>query len=356
MNSKMMMTSTVKRKVASVGKKTLSIIPEKAEDAEEEQTPGADLEEEDDEDEDDEEDDDEEEEIDPDVDNEMCDIEGFQDHLHDVKFSPSRISAMHSPVVDAKRTQTPLSKAFSSSKRPIGDDLPSRTTLDRRFTTFTPQSKNNFFDINNRAQESSDFEVPSDASLLQVGKDSPQIEARNVSVDQAKSAISSSDLNSSFDADDVKVPPGNRLPLPSNSTTKEKSLNEKQMLSQDKSYIRHRFDDVDEKGTLMCKFQCQTFWSIQFEALRQCYFQGEDSSCFVRSLAASRDWCAQGGKSGASFSKTSDDRFVSKCISKVELQMFLEIAPAYFGKQCVYVVFALYNRLMMRSSLMSPRL
>ena len=57
-----------------------------------------------------------------------------------------------------------------------------------------------------------------------------------------------------------------------------------------------------------------------------------------------------GGKSGAAFSKTSDDRFVIKCISKVELQMFLEFAPAYFGNNIlklevyvrIYVCFIVY--------------
>lgn len=336
------MSSVIKRKVASVGK-ALSIIPEKVEDVEEEQTPGADREDDDD-DEDDEEEEEDEEELDCEIDQDICDLEFQNNHLHDdvkIQFTPvRRMSPTRSPV---KRAQTPLAKAFSSSssssKRDIVDDLPVRTNLDRRFTAFTAalqSNKNNFFDINNRAQESSEFEVPNppDATLLQGGlvQDSPQVEARVNQYPSLDLSESKGDNASTggFDADDGKVP-GIRL-LSTTSTMKERSLNEKQMLSQDKSYIRHRFDDLDEKGAVLCKFQCQTFWSIQFEALRQCYFQGEDSSCFVRSLAASRDWSAQGGKSGASFSKTSDDRFVSKCISKVELQMFLEFAPAYFGK------------------------
>ncbi len=39
---------------------------------------------------------------------------------------------------------------------------------------------------------------------------------------------------------------------------------------------------------------------------------------------------AVGGKSGASFSKTEDGRFIVKSISRTELQMFLDCAPAYF--------------------------
>jgi hypothetical protein len=41
-------------------------------------------------------------------------------------------------------------------------------------------------------------------------------------------------------------------------------------------------------------------------------------------------WDANGGKSGAAFAKTADGRFVVKCISRTELQMFLDCAPAYF--------------------------
>ena len=51
---------------------------------------------------------------------------------------------------------------------------------------------------------------------------------------------------------------------------------------------------------------------------------------YIRSLATSFAWAASGGKSGASFSRTSDNRFVIKCISRTELQMFLDCAPAYF--------------------------
>lgn len=122
--------------------------------------------------------------------------------------------------------------------------------------------------------------------------------------------------------------------------------NEKQLMSQDKSNIRIRFDDVDDRGTLLCKFSCQIYWAKQFEALRTCYFRDTHDSTYgssntgnsnearenyLRSLALSARWSAQGGKSGAAFSKTMDDRMVVKVISRVELQMFLDFAPAYFG-------------------------
>jgi 1-phosphatidylinositol-3-phosphate 5-kinase len=48
-----------------------------------------------------------------------------------------------------------------------------------------------------------------------------------------------------------------------------------------------------------------------------------------------------GGKSGARFAKSSDERFVVKNVSKVELQMFLDFAPAYFE----YMAKAYYHHL-----------
>lgn len=120
--------------------------------------------------------------------------------------------------------------------------------------------------------------------------------------------------------------------IKTHSSGEVKTINEKQMISQDKSFISIRFDDTDDKGNVTCKFQCQIFWAKQFEALRNCYFKDEDNENFIKSLSLSNSWSAQGGKSGASFSKSLDDRLVIKVISKVELTMFLEFAPAYFGK------------------------
>ena len=51
---------------------------------------------------------------------------------------------------------------------------------------------------------------------------------------------------------------------------------------------------------------------------------------YVKSLSSAATWDAIGGKSGASFSRTADERFIVKCISRTELQMFLDCAPAYF--------------------------
>lgn len=107
---------------------------------------------------------------------------------------------------------------------------------------------------------------------------------------------------------------------------------ENQMLSTQKTHIKHRFADMNEKGNTICKFVCQAYWTTQFVAVRRafCGNSEEDEIGYLRSLSMARPWNAQGGKSGATFLKTTDGRFVVKQITRTELQMFLEYAPAYF--------------------------
>jgi hypothetical protein len=116
------------------------------------------------------------------------------------------------------------------------------------------------------------------------------------------------------------------------STSRSANELERQMTSQRKLHARHTFEDIDDKGHVLCKFICTSYWAGQFEAIRAGYLKEEENVGFIKSLSMSSRWGAQGGKSGANFSKSLDERFVLKVISKVELQMFLDFAPAYFGK------------------------
>ncbi|XP_037294828.1 putative 1-phosphatidylinositol 3-phosphate 5-kinase isoform X3 [Manduca sexta] len=52
---------------------------------------------------------------------------------------------------------------------------------------------------------------------------------------------------------------------------------------------------------------------------------------FIRSLAHCVPWAAKGGKSGSTFCKTKDDRYVLKEMTKPEWQQFLDFAPHYFN-------------------------
>ncbi|KAG0242758.1 hypothetical protein B0O80DRAFT_460532 [Mortierella sp. GBAus27b] len=72
---------------------------------------------------------------------------------------------------------------------------------------------------------------------------------------------------------------------------------------------------------------CKIFYMEQFHALRKA------SGCeysYIQSLARCMKWDATGGKSGSSFLKTKDDRFIMKQLSKVELEAFIKFAPHYF--------------------------
>lgn len=132
--------------------------------------------------------------------------------------------------------------------------------------------------------------------------------------------------------------PSPHVSAEANKRVDEKKKIERQMLTRNKSHIKHTFRDFDMKGQPTCKFVCTTYWATQFQAVRKAFLSQNGSSLsgldaeesFVESLSSAYSWAASGGKSGASFARTSDDRFVIKCISRTELQMFLDCAPAYF--------------------------
>ncbi|XP_055924397.1 1-phosphatidylinositol 3-phosphate 5-kinase-like [Argiope bruennichi] len=77
------------------------------------------------------------------------------------------------------------------------------------------------------------------------------------------------------------------------------------------------------------KFYCRVYYAEQFRKLRSLIFsEGEER--FIRSLSHCVQWVARGGKSGSLFCKTHDDRFILKQMPRLELQSFMDLAPAYF--------------------------
>jgi 1-phosphatidylinositol-3-phosphate 5-kinase len=160
----------------------------------------------------------------------------------------------------------------------------------------------------------------------------------------AENPQGSTSANPSDDAAVSQIP---KLPATPKSSarpvdTEEIKSIERRMLNRSKSHIKHTFRDFDDKGQAACKFVCTTYWATQFNAVRQVFLskttgkldavanENEFEQSYIESLSAAYAWAASGGKSGASFARTSDDRFVIKCISRTELQMFLDCAPAYF--------------------------
>lgn len=96
--------------------------------------------------------------------------------------------------------------------------------------------------------------------------------------------------------------------------------NEESISKYSGSHVRYQF--LDKSNPLYCKI----FFAQQFGTLRQkCGI--EDS--FAKSLSRSSKWQALGGKSGSAFSKTRDDRFVIKHLSRLEMDSLYKFAPKY---------------------------
>jgi len=75
------------------------------------------------------------------------------------------------------------------------------------------------------------------------------------------------------------------------------------------------------------KFYCCSYFTAEFHQLRKLILQ--DEILFIQSLSECSRWEAMGGKSGLSFYKTTDDRFVLKQLSRFEYQSFLDVFPQY---------------------------
>ncbi|XP_011863419.1 PREDICTED: 1-phosphatidylinositol 3-phosphate 5-kinase isoform X2 [Vollenhovia emeryi] len=90
------------------------------------------------------------------------------------------------------------------------------------------------------------------------------------------------------------------------------------------NYIEVQFNDATTN------FFCRIYFAAQFAALRENVLPcGEDG--FTRSLSRTVQWTARGGKSGSTFCKSRDDRFIIKEMSRLDMQIFLDFAPNYFA-------------------------
>jgi hypothetical protein len=87
------------------------------------------------------------------------------------------------------------------------------------------------------------------------------------------------------------------------------------------THMKIQFED----GIIMT---CELFFSEQFDALRRCC--GIRDQLYIQSLSRCTKWESMGGKSGSSFYRTLDKRFILKQLSKPELDAFTSFAPAYF--------------------------
>ncbi|KAJ8012594.1 hypothetical protein DPEC_G00044490 [Dallia pectoralis] len=88
-------------------------------------------------------------------------------------------------------------------------------------------------------------------------------------------------------------------------------------------HIELQFSDAN------AKFYCRIYYAEEFHKMRAAIMESSEDD-FVRSLSHCVNWQARGGKSGAVFYATEDDRFILKQMPRLEVQSFLDFAPHYF--------------------------
>uniref|UniRef100_A0A8C0F8F6 1-phosphatidylinositol 3-phosphate 5-kinase n=1 Tax=Bubo bubo TaxID=30461 RepID=A0A8C0F8F6_BUBBB len=88
-------------------------------------------------------------------------------------------------------------------------------------------------------------------------------------------------------------------------------------------HVELQFSDAN------AKFYCRIYYAGEFHKMRDVIL-GSSEEDFIRSLSHSMPWQARGGKSGAAFYVTEDDRFILKQMPRLEVQSFLDFAPHYF--------------------------
>ncbi|KAI0354500.1 hypothetical protein OH77DRAFT_1426094 [Trametes cingulata] len=79
------------------------------------------------------------------------------------------------------------------------------------------------------------------------------------------------------------------------------------------------------------RFSCTVYYAKQFDQLRKrCGVE----DIFLKSLARSENWAAEGGKSRSNFWKTTDNRFIIKTLvnawNVADLQVLIDLGPSYF--------------------------
>ncbi|XP_008558177.1 1-phosphatidylinositol 3-phosphate 5-kinase isoform X2 [Microplitis demolitor] len=140
------------------------------------------------------------------------------------------------------------------------------------------------------------------------------IRTTKIPTDQTQSPL----IKRKLDSKDNSIESDNNL---QNSTVENE---EESKTIKQHNYIQVQFADSTTN------FYCRIYFAAQFAALRDNVLPcGEDG--FTRSLCRSVQWAARGGKSGSTFSKSRDDRFILKELSRVEMQIFLDFAPNYFA-------------------------
>ncbi|RKP09305.1 hypothetical protein THASP1DRAFT_14465 [Thamnocephalis sphaerospora] len=96
---------------------------------------------------------------------------------------------------------------------------------------------------------------------------------------------------------------------------------QEQLTSANENHFKIQFVDKS------LRFYCKIFYADQFDALRRnCGFD----RYYIDSLSRCVKWSSRGGKSGAAFLKTKDNRLIMKQLQRSEADALLRFAPSYF--------------------------
>ncbi|XP_054470986.1 1-phosphatidylinositol 3-phosphate 5-kinase isoform X3 [Anoplopoma fimbria] len=104
---------------------------------------------------------------------------------------------------------------------------------------------------------------------------------------------------------------------------KDADLADKQKKQTLNPHVELQFSDAN------AKFYCRIYYAEEFHKMREEIMESTEED-FIRSLSHCVNWQARGGKSGAVFYATEDDRFILKQMPRLEVQSFLDFAPHYF--------------------------
>lgn len=104
---------------------------------------------------------------------------------------------------------------------------------------------------------------------------------------------------------------------------KDADLLDKQKKQTLNPHVELQFSDAN------AKFYCRIYYAEEFHKMREVIMESPEED-FIRSLSHCVNWQARGGKSGAVFYATEDDRFILKQMPRLEVQSFLDFAPHYF--------------------------
>ncbi|KAJ1507751.1 1-phosphatidylinositol-3-phosphate 5-kinase [Coelomomyces lativittatus] len=106
----------------------------------------------------------------------------------------------------------------------------------------------------------------------------------------------------------------------------EDALGENWLLEKERNANTGHIDVEFSQGSITAV--CRTYFATEFDTLRSRHAL---DTIYPMSLSHCQKWETTGGKSGSHFLKTLDDRFVLKQLSKLELELFILLAPSYFA-------------------------